>query len=223
MLYMGNPCVGEVTRAMSERRLGCITTPKQGNPIPEGSFWCADNGKFGKGWPGPEAWLVWLTDTVSRYGPDRCVFAVAPDVVGNAQATLQESQPWLQPVRDLNIPVAFVAQDGCSEWGLIPWGEFDVLFLGGSDEFKLGAEGQLVTSWAVDLGVPVHMGRVNSKKRLNLALSWGCSTVDGTYLVFGPRKNLRRLVGWFNELGLENFRDWEFDELLDTSSAVPVD
>lgn len=42
----------------------------------------------------------------------------------------------------------------------------------------------------------VHMGRVNSKKRLDTARAMGCDSVDGTYLTFGPDTNLPRLLSW---------------------------
>lgn len=45
------------------------------------------------------------------------------------------------------------------------------------------------------------MGRVNSGKRLKLADNWGCDTADGTFLAFGPDKNLPRLLAWLENLG----------------------
>lgn len=188
---------------MRAGRLACMTTPAQGNRVPPGAYWAADNGKFGKGWPGTGPWYRWLRAKVAEYGAERCLFATAPDVVGDAEGTLLESWPVLAPVRALGIPVAFVAQNGCSAAGLIPWGEFDVLFLGGDDEFKIGFEGELVARLARLRGVPVHMGRVNSKKRLRLAMQWDCATADGTYLAFGPEKNLARLTRWLEELAVE--------------------
>lgn len=140
------------------------------------------------------------------------MFATLPDVVGDAAITLQESEPWLVPTRRLRVPTAFVAQDGSAAPGLIPWGEFSVLFLGGSDEFKLGDEGALVTHRAWQHDVPVHMGRVNSLLRMGYAKRLGCSTVDGTYLTFGPDKNLRRLIGWHKELGLHNFDSFQIED-----------
>lgn len=207
---------------MREGRLGCITTPKQGNRIPDGSWWCADNGKFGKGWPGESAWFAWLSRAADDTGRGRLLFATAPDVVGDSENTLRESLPFLPKLRELSVPSAFVAQDGCSRWGLIPWGEFDVLFIGGTDEFKLGEEGALVCEWARELGVPTHMGRVNSRKRIQLALDLGCATVDGTYLSFGPDVNLLRLIGFFNQLGLNNFEGWSFSKPLDTGFGQDV-
>lgn len=209
MLYIANPCHDLVRRAMSEQRLGCITTPAQGNRVPDGAWWCADNGKFGNGWPGFDAWYSWLGRKADRVGRERMLFATAPDVVGDALATMQESLIWLGRVRRLDIPVAFVAQDGCTARTLTPWGQFDVLFLGGTDEFKLGPEGAAMCRQAHARGVPIHMGRVNSKKRIKYALDLGCRSVDGTYLAFGPVKNLGRLSRWYCELGLPHFNDWQ--------------
>ncbi|MGW9029334.1 hypothetical protein ACWGQ5_35460 [Streptomyces sp. NPDC055722] len=46
----------------------------------------------------------------------------------------------------------------------------------------------------------VHMGRVNSRRRLRIAQAFGCTSCDGTYLAFGPDANLPRLLAWMNEL-----------------------
>lgn len=135
VLYLATPSGAEVRAVMQAGLLGCMTTPAQGNLIPSGALYACDNGKFAKGWPGSEAWFAWLTSTVQRYGPDRCLWAVAPDVPLDAAATLAESLPWLEPIRALGIPVAFAAQDG-SEDGLILWDAIDVLFLAGSTEWK---------------------------------------------------------------------------------------
>ena len=39
-----------------------------------------------------------------------------------------------------------------------------------------------------------HMGRVNSLRRLRLAAQDGYDSVDGTFLAYGPDKNLPRLL-----------------------------
>jgi hypothetical protein len=96
-----------------------------------------------------------------------------------------------------------VAQDGCTDQPhLIPWGEFDVLFLGGTDDFKLGRDAAAVSGEANSRGVPIHMGRVNSLRRLRIASSLDCASVDGTYLAFGPDKNLPRLLRWLDQVHL---------------------
>ncbi|NBE80331.1 hypothetical protein GVV04_04865 [Micromonospora sp. NEAU-HG-1] len=176
-----------------------MTTPAQGNRIPPGATWAADNGKFGKGWPGHARWYEWLANTVDRYGPDRCAWAVAPDVPFDAEGTLAESLPWLPRIRALGIPAAFAAQDGCED-GLIPWDDFDVLFLAGTTEWKVGDVARRLTREARERGKTIHMGRVNSAARLRLAADFGCESADGTYLAFGPDLNLGRLTGWLDDL-----------------------
>lgn len=202
--YLGTPSGPEVRAAMSAGLIGCMTTPAQGNVIPDGALYACDNGKFGcdgkgRNWPGTERWYRWLADTVDRYSPERCLWALAPDVPFNAAATLAESRPWLAKIRELGVPAAFAAQDGC-EHGLIPWGEFDVLFIAGSTEWKIGPVAYRIAQEAKARGLKVHMGRVNSLVRLRIAEHFGCEYCDGTYLTFGPEKNLARLTGWLDEL-----------------------
>lgn len=194
---MANPTSSrEVHDAMEQRTLGFIDTPLQGNRRPEGITWCADNGCFGKNFS-EERWWAWLQD--NSYAASHCLFAVAPDVVGDAAATLERSRPWLPRIRSLGYPVAFVAQDG--QEGLpVPWDEFDVLFIGGSTEWKLGTHARALVNEAKRQGKHVHMGRVNSLRRYRYAEAIGCDSVDGTYLTFGPSTNLPRLLGWVEDL-----------------------
>ena len=202
--YLGTPSGPDVRAAMSAGLIGCMTTPAQGNIIPPGALYACDNGKFGcdgkgRNWPGTQRWWDWLEHTVERYGPDRCLWALAPDVPFNAQATLAESLPWLARIRELGVPAAFAAQNG-SEHGLIPWDELDVLFLAGDTEWKTGPIAERLSREAKERGKQVHMGRVNSLQRLRTAEWFGCDSADGTYLAFGPDKNLARLTGWLDEL-----------------------
>jgi hypothetical protein len=138
---------------------------------------------------------------LKKHAPEAgsCVFATAPDVVGDAAATLARSVPWLPRIRALGYPAAFVAQDG-QESLPVPWDEFDVLFVGGSTKWKLGAAARLLVGEAKRRGKHVHMGRVNSYRRFRYAEAIGCDSVDGTFLVFGPEVNLPRLQGWIHQL-----------------------
>lgn len=178
---------------MRDGLLGYIDTPRQGNRRPDGVTWCADNGRFGKGWPGSAAWWAWLEANAADAAS--CAFAVAPDVVGDAAATLAESLPWLPRIRALGYPAAFVAQDGAETVG-VPWASFDVLFLGGSTGWKLGPHARALTAEAKARGLRVHMGRVNSERRYRYAATIGCDSADGTYLTFGPDVNLPHVLAW---------------------------
>lgn len=194
---MANPCGPSVIDAMRTGQLGFIDTPAQGNIRPAGVTWCADNGCFGKGYPGDEKWIEWLTK--NAHAATDCLFATAPDVVGDAAATLERSAPWLPVIRELGYPAALVAQDGLEDLE-IPWDTFDALFIGGSTEWKLGHHARTIVREAKARGKHVHMGRVNSLRRYRYADLIGCDTVDGTFLVFGPDKNLGRLNGWIDNL-----------------------
>jgi hypothetical protein len=177
---------------MRDGRLGFIDTPAQGNLRPDDVRWCADNGCFSDKWDEAK-WWKFLQDNSHR--ADSCLFAVAPDVVGDAAATRLKSAPWLSKIRDLGYPVAYVAQDGLESLD-VPWDEFDVLFIGGTTAWKLGPHARRLVARAKARGKWVHMGRVNSEKRYRYAHSIGCDSADGTYLTFGPDVNLPKLLAW---------------------------
>lgn len=132
MIYLANPAGGEPTlAAMRAGLIGFIDTPAQANERPPGLVWCADNGCFGQGWPGVDRWLAWLQR--HAHDVDSCLFATAPDVVGDPAATLERSRPLLPAIRDLGYPAALCAQNGLTP-AMTPWEEFDCLFLGGTAE-----------------------------------------------------------------------------------------
>ncbi|MGV9654153.1 hypothetical protein [Streptomyces sp. NPDC003554] len=78
--------------------------------------------------------------------------------------------------------------------------QIDVLFLAGSTQWKTSPAAHQLALKAQETGMAVHMGRVNSRRRLHLAQAFGCTSCDGTYLAFAPDTNLPRLLAWMNEL-----------------------
>lgn len=198
MLYLANASSVQVREAMLRGELGQITTPNERRaPLPDVA-WAADNGRFGPRYVGDERWFAWLVKHAEQ--AHRCLFATAPDVVGDAAATLQMSAPWLPKIRALGYPAALVAQDGL-EHLTVPWDEFDVLFIGGSTEWKLGPAAAQLAREAKRRGKRVHMGRVNSRKRYRYAISIECDTSDGTFVAFAPDTNLVRIKMWQREDG----------------------
>lgn len=200
MIYLGNPSGEKVRRAMRAGVLGMMATPAAGN-TPEGiPVWAADNGAFGKaGYPGDERYLDWL----ARWWEHRrrCLFATAPDVVGDAAGTLERGRHLLPSIRALGYPAAFVVQNGADRVG-VPWAEFDALFVGGSpecarcayirparefdrktcptcggrlQEWKLGLEASYLCRQAKAHGKHVHVGRVNSARRWRRFLALDCA------------------------------------------------
>lgn len=206
MLYFANPSTSPIAEAMSAAGsgrngggvFGCITTPAQPNRVPHGAWWCADNGCFGQGYPGDVGWYTWLWQLRERADMDKCLFATAPDVVGDAKATIERSAPWLPLIRELGYPAAYVLQDGHEAFSP-PWADFDAAFVGGSTEFKMGGVARALVLEAKTRGKWVHMGRVNSLLRLTYATVLGCDSVDGTYLRFGPVRNLARMGRWLGQ------------------------
>lgn len=185
---------------MAAGLLGQIVTPAAGNVVESGVDWCADNAVFADKYPGDDAYLTWLDDRAPA--ADRCVFAVAPDVVCDAAATLDRSAPMLPRIRRAGYPAALALQNGV-EHMTVPWRDFDVAFLGGDTDWKIGPHARRLAADAKANGKRVHMGRVNSRRRLRIAAQMGCHSADGTYLAFGPDQNLPKLLSWLGELELQ--------------------
>lgn len=180
--------------AQRHPRIGLMCQPGNSNHLQIDLYpaWAADNACYGQGERFDlDVYLSWL-DTLPRR---KCLFAVAPDVVGNATATIARSLPVLPQIRALKFPAAFVAQDGLERM-TVPWDAFDVFFIGGTTGWKLSPMALMLIWQAKAIGKPVHMGRVNSRKRFITARDMGCDTVDGTYLAYGPDANLPKLLRW---------------------------
>lgn len=195
MRYFATASGPRVREVMRTGRLGQIITPATGNRLVPAAAWCADNACYTGHYPGDDPYLRWLARHTSDVS--RCAFAVAPDVVGDPTGTWLRSEPMLERIRGLGYPVALVAQDGL-EPSTLDWGRFDVLFLGGSTAWKLGPAAAHLAHQARVRGLGVHMGRVNSQRRLRYAASIGCSSSDGTFLAYGPDRNLPRLLAWLS-------------------------
>lgn len=194
MLYLS----GAVVTALPPEA-GVMLTPNKGNRVPLDRLWAADTGCFTQPQRhDDERYLRWLEQRLPHV--ERCCFATAPDVVGEAAATLERSGPMLRRIRDVGFPAALVAQDGMVP-EQIPWDEFDALFIGGTTEWKLGREAATLAGEARRRGLWVHMGRVNGLGRMWLAHDMGCHSVDGTGEAFNPGANIPKL-----KRRLERFR-----------------
>lgn len=178
--------------------VGLMISPNMGNKLPDDRLFALDNGCFSK----PETFdpLTYI-GLMAKYQPanDRCLFATMPDVVRDAKATLAKVQPWPRIIRALGYKAALVAQDGL-EALTVPWDEFDVLFIGGSTEWKLGDHATALIRAAKDRGKWVHAGRVNSLRRLRHVHWQGCDSADGTFCAFGPDVNIPRMAGWLQSI-----------------------
>jgi hypothetical protein len=164
--------------------------------------WAADNGCFTNPNLNVDGYLAWLK-SLSEF-QITCLFATAPDVVGDCKETWKRSKDVLPQIRALGYQAALVAQDGMENYP-IQWDAFDVLFIGGTTEWKLSEGAYWLVAEAKRQGKWVHMGRVNSRRRIRIAVLAGCDSVDGTQLCFAPDKRLKQLNGWLDELQRQPF------------------
>ncbi len=159
-------------------RLGHLLTPANRNGMASllatGLLWAADNGAFSGL---DEAKFRRMLAKIA--GQPRCLFLVVPDVVGNAQATHFQFEQWWDECHDTGQPLAYVGQDGAEHMD-IPWGQFQAFFVGGSTAWKLSAAAGDLCAEAKRRGKHVHMGRVNSLRRMDVAAAMGCDSIDGS-------------------------------------------
>jgi len=158
-------------------------------------LWAADNGCYTNPDLNVDSYLAWLN--VLREYQETCLFATAPDVVGDSQATWKRSKDILPIIREMGYAAALVAQDGIEDT-MIPWDAFDCLFIGGSTTWKLSNNAFWLCREAIKQGKWVHMGRVNSFRRLLYARFAGCHSTDGTQLKFAPDRRLYQLEKWLD-------------------------
>ena len=170
--------------------------PGMGNKIPRDHLWAADTGCFRD--PGGfdlEKYCCWLR----AHNSETCLFATAPDRLADPVETFRRSLPVLPVLRTLGYSCAYVAQDGAEKW-LIPWRDFDVLFIGGNDKWKEGRPAMGLAAEARARGKWVHMGRVNGGER-GLKAEWrGCHSIDGSILKHGRNVNLPKVKEWMRFL-----------------------
>ena len=164
--------------------------------IEAGFSFCLDNGA----WSAFQQEEPWDGDgflkLLKGYG-DRADFVVVPDIVEGGKGSLERSSAWLPACLrwckgDALVPV----QDGMAPWDVEPLLHSDNrigIFVGGSTEGKLASMpwwGRL----AKKHGRWLHVGRVNSVRRINACLSAGADSFDGS-ACSKRAKYVRRLDG----------------------------
>lgn len=186
-----------------ERRVGRLLNPRSKNQLPElildGRPWAADNDAF-KGFRA-EPFLRMLKDLHGCSHLKSCLFVAAPDHVGNWRETLSDYVFWQPMIRSLGFPVACVAQDGATA-GVMPWRSMQAVFIGGTTDFKMGTDARTIVAKARALGVWVHMGRVNGKRRVHYAKTIGVQSIDGTGFSRWPDTNIPLALSWIHDHSL---------------------
>lgn len=164
--------------ACEDPRVGYLVVPRAQNqpillPLHPGR-WAMDNGAFSDF---DAARFVAMLDVFKTFAG--CLFVTAPDIVGDCHRTLDLFFQWAPFIRAQGYRPALVAQDGLTV-SMTPWASLGALFIGGTTEFKLGAGARTLAAYASARSIWLHMGRVNSRKRIHYAASIGCDSIDGT-------------------------------------------
>lgn len=216
MIYLTGVTSDTIERTVEGHPVGLFVQPRTltyAERVERWEVWAGDNGAYTTDPAGfsPSLFRAMLADERLRHARRRCRFIAAPDrlvvqpdgrtVIGDAAGTLDQFGTWADEVHAAGFPVALVAQDGLETMlDRVPWSDVDALFLGASTGWKEGDAAARCVGEAARRGKLTHMGRVNSERRLRIADSFGCDTVDGTYLRFGPDVNLPKLLRWLGAL-----------------------
>ncbi len=142
---------------------------------------------FSKGTPWPEE----LWREMLRWA--RCVghsprWVLVPDVVADKKATLEKWDRYAPEAEAYGWPLAFAVQDGMTPVD-VP-GEAEVIFVGGSDDFKY----RTLPDWCANFE-RVHVGRVNEVYRLQTCQRFNVESADGSGW-FRDTRRLDELTRW---------------------------
>lgn len=122
-----------------------------------------------------DRFLEWLAPQA-----DRLDWLVLPDIVAGGLASLALSLRYLNRCRAIAPLVLIAVQDGMEPADVAPFVGPEVgIFLGGSTAWKL----KRMLDWGsfcAERGVYYHVARVNTLKRMYLAIAAGADSVDGS-------------------------------------------
>jgi len=145
----------------------------------EGFPYAIDNGAWTAHQRGTEFDSVLFVSLLDKLA-DRADWIVVPDIVGGGHKSWQFSRLWLPRVREYQRPTLIAVQDGLDGYDV---GRFlddtTGIFVGGTTEWKLAT----LPHWgrvAKDRGCHLHVGRVNSARRIAYCHAVGADSFDGS-------------------------------------------
>lgn len=164
---------------------GVLVTPDTGRRTLPGCIRIAmDNGAWGAH-VGKREWNKDLFMKVAWSVGPRADWCVVPDVVGDAEASWKRTLEWMDWCLTVFQKVLIAVQDGMEAWESLPFSGRVGIFVGGSTEWKLrtldhwGREAKRCGAW-------LHVGRVNSAKRIASCAAVGADSFDGNSSVLFP-------------------------------------
>lgn len=162
--------------------VGWIMSPDGWRVPPKYMPYALDNGAYKHF--NPDAFRSLLRK--AQFCDHKPLFVVLPDVVADSAATLELWHQWKDEVQSYGYRLAFACQNG-QEPENVP-AEAYACFIGGDTRWKLNNAGRFkgVRRW-------LHIGRVNTARRLAWAYRVGADSVDGTGYFRGDRSQVKAL------------------------------
>lgn len=206
--YVGQTRSASLIGELASHGIGECTQPRE---YPPRRFpWLLDNAAFSAWRAGRPFDVAGFESCLARVRDDSASpdFLVVPDIVAGGLESLAFSLRWLESLRSSFPALAcyLAVQDGMHEYDL-PIAStmlFDGLFVGGTLPWKLRTGASWVRA-AHRRGLPCHVGRVGTAKRVAWAKRIGADSIDSCLPLFS-RENLdsflRALDGRQMELAL---------------------
>jgi hypothetical protein len=204
MKILVSGATGTHRRYWDNPNFGFLVTPRSGRVqeiTATGKVWGVDNEAFG-GW-GKQKELSFskLLGRLCEHRPhSELKFVACPDAVADCTTTRERFGRWGPIIRSCGLPVGYVFQDGECD---IPWDRIDALFIGGSTEWKLSQQTDEAIAEAKRLGKWVHVGRVNTLRRMRHFHEVGVDSFDGTAFSKWPDKYFPLALRWLWKLDRE--------------------
>lgn len=222
---LADPVLG----SLASTHLGHLVSPAAGNRLESllstGLPIAIDNGAFAQfqagqsfDWRGYQRYIDRVAERY--YTTDlrqRLLWCVIPDVVADHQATRRAAATWrmLQTPAMAALPWAWVAQDGATPRHTPgqgdprggPWVGIRCCFIGGSTHWKESPAAHAMIRFAQRHGRLVHVGRVNSYRRLAVFDHCDIDSCDGGQFSMFPDTYIAR---WLQRLA---YRQAQLEDL----------
>ena len=176
-------------------RIGWLISPGSWKNPPSWMPYALDNGAFSAhinntAWD-EGAFRKLLESARLHFKP---LWVVVPDVVMDAEATKKKWQEWAPIIKSLmpTVKLAFAVQDGMTPCDVPD--DCDVIFVGGSTEWKF----KTLRDWTTNFK-RVHVGRVNSERKLWQCMDAGVESCDGTGWLRGGEGRMQGLEKFLRE------------------------
>lgn len=178
---------GTKTTLANMRRMGWSILVSAAGVLRTEGFdnWALDNGAWSAFQQGKSFDEDAFSRAIDKVG-EGADWVVLPDIVAGGMASLDLTLKWLDRLRGFPERQLIAVQDGITPDDVRDYlGPMTGIFLGGSTAWKVGT----LNAWgslARRKGCVLHVGRVNSLKRINACAQAGASSFDGTSIIAFP-------------------------------------